>query len=324
MQSYNEFDEHFDTEPEQKRSPYIVVHDEKMATMMLSFPTLTSLARKPGSGQAKTDRVKLERVKPEPKQAAQAPRALTRAEFAVEHRLAAASEKSFDPENPNSPRVQTLALTEANVELTQTLRGVEQKFMQYKAAIMPRLAQYEEDVARIEPLKAELVKTKDMFEKLSYQVRRLTPFELEVIAEKARYAELVKERDDDNVTILGLQLKVDTIVPLTQELDAAKARIVELEAGVDPELERLKQETLRLEAALTESTKTQQELDAAKLEIRDTETLRDELHAKINVLRQHLADIRVGVKADLVDTSKTFKIKMEILDAKLDAWVPPA
>jgi len=330
MQSYNRFDEHFDMEAEQKPLASCVYPTN--GKFMISYPKLTN---KPGSGQAKAGRGKTEGVKPDPKQtdqrAAEAPRAMTRAEFAVEHNFRpVASEKSFDAENELSPRVIQQELLDARAELTL----VRKAHYEYKKAVEPQLA----EIGRLE---AEAVSNTTALVRLSGDLVKLPDIEQELAAVKAKNAELTKELVDDNDLIIRLQDKVDTVAPLTQELVTAKARIAELEAGVDPEVEKLKQETLRLEAELTDSTKTRQELDAAKVESAKTQQELDaakleieglkagvpdtgKLHATINILRQHLADIRVSVKADLVDSTIGFKDKMEKLDTQLDAWVPPA
>jgi len=301
MQSYNKFDEHFDTEPEQK--PLASCIYPTNGKFMISYPKLTN---KPGSGQAKAGRGKPTGVKPDPKQSApvaEAPRAMTRVEFAAEHEFAAGSEKSLNPEDPDCPRMQNLHLGRTLQDVREQLQEAREEHLAYKAAVLPLLEQYKGEAAKIDPLEKQLEKAKTNISGFVYQIRRLVPFEQEMPVEKAKNAEL------------------------TQELVTAKARIAELEAGVDPELERLNQETLRLEAALTDSTKTRQELDAATariLELEDdlkkTQVTRDELAETNSVNKTRLRDILAVLDVAVTESPKACKTKMEALKPKMDVW----
>ena len=322
MQSYNKFDEFF--EPEQKPTSYIFVPD---ASMIYS-------SRKPAaSGQAKTtDRVKSTGVKPEPAdQRAEAPRQLTRAEFAAEHNFRpVASEKSFDPEDELSPRVIQQELLDARAEMSH-LRAA---YYEYKKAVEPQLA----EIGRLE---AEAVSNTTALVRLSVDIGKLPKIEQEMATLKAKNAELLKELVDDNDLIVELRDKVGTIAPLTQELVTAKARIAELETVADPELEKFRLELIRLETALTDSAKTQQELDAAKVEsaktqqaldaatarilkleddLEKTSVTRDELGETTRVNKARLCEIHSVVDAAVGENQKACKSRMEAFKPKLDAW----
>lgn len=326
MQRYNKFDEHFDTESEQK--PLACAYATNGA-LVFSHPKPTN---KPGSGQAKAGRVKLEGVKPDPKQTDQAPRAMTRAEFAVERDLTpVASEKSFDPADELSPRVMMeQELLDARAELTR----VRKAHYEYKKAVEPQLA----EIGRLE---GEAVSNTAALVRLSVDVGKLPKIEQELAAAKAKNAELTTELVDDNDIIIALQQKVGTIAPLEQELVDARARIAELEAGVDPQVENLRLEALRLEAAMTDSAKTRQELDAAKLEsaktqqeldaatarilkleddLEKTSVTRDELGETTRVNKARLCEIHAVVDAAVGENQKACKSRMEAFKPKLDAW----
>ena len=281
---------------------------------MISYPKLTN---KPGSGQAKAGRVKLEGVKPDPKQTDQAPRAMTRAEFAVEHEFAAGSEKSLNPEDPDCPRMQNLHLGRTLQDVREQLKEAREEHIAYKAAVLPLLEQYKGEAAKIDPLEKQLEKAKNDISGFVFQIRRLVPFEQEMPEEKAKNAKL------------------------TQELVDAKARIAELEAGVDPELERLKQETLRLEAELTASVRTQQALDAAKLDsaktrqeldaatarileleddLKKTQITRDEEAETNSVNKTRLREILAVLDVAVTDGPGACKTKIDALKPKMDVW----
>jgi hypothetical protein len=219
MTSRTYYEDFFATEPEQKPITYTgFVLDN---SMLLHY-------RQPASGQAKTVKPTGAKPEPKPKQHAEAPRVMTRDEFAVENRLAAGSEKSLNPEDPDCPRMQNLHLGRTLQDVREQLKEARDEHLAYKAAVLPLLEQYKGEAAKIDPLEKQLDKFKNDISGYVFQIRRLMPFEQEMPAEKAKNAEL------------------------TQELVDAKAKIVVLEAGVDPEVEKLKQDTLHFNALIFE------------------------------------------------------------------------
>jgi len=213
--------------------------------------------------------------------------------------------------------MQNLHLGRTLQDVREQLKEAREEHIAYKAAVLPLLEQYKGEAAKIDPLEKQLEKAKNDISGFVFQIRRLVPFEQEMPEEKAKNAKL------------------------TQELVTAKARIAELEAGVDPEIEQLKQETLRLEAALTASVRTQQALDAAKLDstktqqeldaatakiieleddLKRTQVTRDEEAETNSVNKTRLREILAVLDVAVTGSPSACKTKMDALKPKMDVW----